>query len=133
MKNKHNAETVNKCKCGATYVHKWQLERHEQDCVVSAIGSANAVKRKYEELIMEVQEHTLNGNDASADAALYHREGMDVAGLALKAFDLVREATENKLNNCCDTCGTSFKDKESLKRHIRKKHPRSTGSLEPET
>ena len=128
VKNKHNAETVNKCKCGATYVHKWQLKRHEQDCVVSPIGSAKAVKRKYEEL---VQEHSLSqGNDTNAAAAL---SGMDVAVVALKAFDLVREATENKLNNCCMKCGTSFQDRESLKRHIRKKHPRWTGSLEPET
>jgi hypothetical protein len=35
VKNKHTAETANKCACGTIYVQKWQLERHEQDWVVS--------------------------------------------------------------------------------------------------
>jgi len=117
VKNKHNAQTANKCACGATYVLKWQLERHEQDCIVSPIGGAEAVKRKYQELV----------ENASTE------QDLDVAVLALKAFDMVREGAQKKLKQCCDTCGTSFKDKESLKRHIRKNHPRSSGSLESES
>ena len=42
VKNKHT-ETVNKCACGASYVKKWQLERHEEECIVSPVGVANAV------------------------------------------------------------------------------------------
>ena len=122
VKNKHNIETANKCACGATYVQKWQLERHEQDCIVSPIGGAKAVRRKYQDLV----------DNASTE------QDLDVAVLALKAFDMAQEGAQKKLkqlnsNDCCDTCGTSFKDKESLKRHIRKKHPRSTGSLESES
>ena len=113
IKNKHNPETANKCACGATYVLKWQLERHEQDCIVSPIGGAKAVKRKYEEL---------------SQMQMPESDPIDHAALALKAFDTVRDAAQKKLKLCCDTCGTSFKDKESLKRHIRKKHPRSTSS-----
>ena len=113
IKNKHNLETANKCACGATYVLKWQLERHEQDCIVSPIGGAKAVKRKYEEL---------------SQMQMPESDPIDHAALALKAFDTVRDAAQKKLKLCCDTCGTSFKDKESLKRHIRKKHPRSTSS-----
>jgi hypothetical protein len=122
VKNKHNIETANKCACGATYTKKWQLERHEQDCIVSPIGGAKAVKRKYQDLV----------DNASPE------QDLDVAVLAIKAFDTVREGAQKKLKKseerlCCDTCGTSLKDKESLKRHIRKKHPRSSGSLESES
>jgi uncharacterized C2H2 Zn-finger protein len=53
-------------------------------------------------------------------------QDLDVAVLALRAFDTVREDAQKKLKLCC--CGTSFKDKESLKRHIRKQHPQSTSS-----
>ena len=120
---KKHTETANKCACGATYVQKWHLERREQDCIVSAIGGAKAVKRKYQELV-----DSISGTE----------QDLDVAVLALGAFDTVREGAQKKLKKseerlCCDTCGTSFKDKESLKRHIRKKHPRSTGSLESES
>ena len=122
IRNQHikkHTETANKCACGATYVQKWQLERHEQECIVSPIGGPKAVKRKYKELV----------DNASPEQEL------DVAVLALKAFDMVQEGAQKKLkqlssNVCCDTCGTSFKNKESLKRHNRKQHPRSTGSLE---
>jgi len=107
---KKHTETANKCACGATYVQKWQLERHEQECIVSPIGGPKAVKRKYKELV----------DNASPE------QDLDVAVLALKAFDTVREDAQKKLKLCC--CGTSFKNKESLKSHIRKKHPRSTSS-----
>ena len=117
VRNKHTAETANNCACGTIYVQKWQLERHEQDCVVSPTGGAKAVKRKYEELV-----DSSHGCGSTPE--------LDISALALKAFDTVREEAQKKLKLCCDTCGTSFKDKESLKRHIRKKHPRSTGSLE---
>jgi hypothetical protein len=110
VKNKHNGETANKCACGATYVQKGQLERHEQECIVSPIGGPKAVKRKYKELV----------DNASPE------QDLDVAVLALTAFDTVREDAQKKLKLCC--CGTSFKNKESLKSHIRKKHPRSTSS-----
>ena len=121
VKNKHNIETANKCACGATYVQKWQLERHEQDCIVSPIGGAKAVKRKYQDLV----------DNASSSGT---KQDLDVAVLALTAFDTVREGAQKKLKQlnssvCCDTCGTSFKDKESLKRHIRKKHSGSSGSF----
>ena len=108
---------------------KWQLERHQEDCIVSLIGGAKAVTRNYEELSMSVpsvkesqvsMKDTISGGGAELDHAV----------LALKAFDTVREEAQKKLSLCCDTCGTSFQDKESRKRHIRKKHPRSTGSLE---
>ena len=69
VKNKHNIETANKCACGATYVQKWQLERHEQDCIVSPIGGAKAVKRKYQDLV----------DNASTE------QDLDIAVLALKA------------------------------------------------
>ena len=113
IRNQHikkHTETANKCACGATYVQKWQLERHEQECIVSPIGGPKAVKRKYKELV----------DNASPE------QDLDVAVLALKAFDTVREDAQKKLKLCC--CGTSFKDKESLKRHNRKQHPRSTSS-----
>ena len=112
---KKHTETANKCACGATYVYKWQMERHEQDCIVSPIGGPKAVKRKYKELV----------DNASTD------QDLDVAVLALEAFNTVREDAQKKLKLCC--CGTSVKNKESLKSHIRKKHPRSTGSLESES
>ena len=51
----------------------------------------------------------------------------DATSLALKAFDIVREDARKKIKNeqervCCDTCGVSFKNSVSLKRHIRKQH-----------
>ena len=121
VKNKHNAETANTCACGESYVKKWQLERHEQQCIVSPIGGANAVKRKYAELVQD--------NTREEDAIL------DEAALSTEAFNMVREEAHKKIKSgeesrtiervCCDTCGVSYKDRESLKRHIRKKHPRS--------
>jgi len=117
VKNKHDTETAKKCACGATYVKKWQLERHEQECVVSPTGAANAVKRKYTELVQE-----------TAPASENPRAGiMDVAAEA------VLEEAQKKIKSgeervCCDTCGVPFKDRESLKRHARKKHPRASGS-----
>ena len=121
VKNKHNAETANTCACGESYVKKWQLERHEQQCIVSPIGGANAVKRKYAELVQD--------NTREEDAIL------DEAALSTEVFNMVREEAHKKIKSgeesrtiervCCDTCGVWYKDRESLKRHIRKKHPRS--------
>ena len=120
VKNKHT-ETANKCACGASYVKKWQLERHEQDCVVSPIGAANAVKRKYAEL--------LSGPREVGPSLIPERE----EEVAIEAFNMVCEEAQKKIKSgeervCCDTCGISCKDRESLKRHIRKKHPRASGS-----
>ena len=116
VKNKHDTETANKCACGKAYVKKWQLERHEQDCVVSPIGGASAVKRKYAELVQD--------NTREEDAIL------DEAALSTEVFNMVREEAHKKIKSgeeqvCCDTCGVPCKDRERLKRHIRKKHPRS--------
>ena len=124
VKNKHNTETANKCACGTTYVKKWQLERHEQECVVSPAGAAHALKRKYAELASRVDE-----NGVSPDPTT----------LALKVFEMVREAAQKKIKKaeepcgpiirvCCETCGVPYGNMESLKRHIRKKHPRANGS-----
>ena len=55
----------------------------------------------------------------------YWREGDDDRSGEFVSF------SGQQLKLCC--CGTSFKNKESLKSHIRKKHPRSTGSLESES
>ncbi len=117
VKNKHT-ETANKCACGASYVKKWQLERHEEECIVSPVGGANAVKRKYAELVRD--------NTREEDAV----SGSDAAALSTKAFNMVCEEAQKKIKSgeervCCDTCAISCKDRESLKRHIRKKHPRS--------
>ena len=126
VKNKHNAKTANTCACGESYVKKWQLERHEQQCIVSPIGGANAVKRKYAELVQD--------NTREEDAIL------DEAALSTEVFNMVREEAHKKIKSgeesritkeervCCDTCGTSCKNCESLKRHLRKKHPRASGS-----
>ena len=125
VKNKHDTETANKCACGATYVKKWQLERHEQECVVSPAGAANAVKRKYTELVQETAQAS---EEADALSTVNPRAGiMDVAAEA------VLEEAQKKIKSgeervCCDTCGVPFKDRESLKRHARKKHPRASGS-----
>ena len=116
VKNKHDTETANKCACGASYVKKWQLERHEQDCVVSPIGAANAVKRKYAEL---VQDKTRE------------EDAMDAAALYTEALTMVREEARKKMKSgdfSCETCGAPYGNRESLKRHIRKKHPRASGS-----
>ena len=103
------------------------MERHEQECVVSPIGAANAVKRKYAELV--------SGDDEMREK--------DVATLTLEVFDMVCEAAQKKIRKgeesrslggttdsvtervCCETCGAPYGNRESLKRHIRKKHPRS--------
>ena len=119
---KKHTETANKCACGATYVQKWELDRHKQDCIVSAIGGAKAVKRKYQELVDSIS--GISGISGT-------EQDLDVAVLALRAFDTVREDAQKKLKLCC--CGTSFQDKESLKRHIRKKHSQSTSSSLPAT
>ena len=110
VKNKHDTEKANTCACGASYVKKWQLERHEQDCVVSPIGAANAVKRKYAEL---VQDKT--------------REE-DVAALSTEAFNMVCAEAQKEMQVSCETCGAPYGNRESLKRHIRKEHPRASGS-----
>jgi hypothetical protein len=130
VKNKHDTEKANKCACGTTYVKKWQLERHEQECVVSPIGAANAVKRKYAELV-------------SGDDEMREKSVTIPATLALKVFDMVREAAQKKIRKgeesrsttdsviervCCETCGAPYGNRESLKRHMRKKHPRASGS-----
>ena len=117
VKNKHDAETANKCACGASYVKKWQLERHEEECIVSPVGGANAVKRKHAEL--------LPLRDGLEDSQMSTEEDV-----AIEAFNIVHEAAQKKIKSgeelvCCDTCGISCKDRESLKRRIRRKHPRS--------
>ena len=130
VKNKHDTEKANKCACGATYVKKWQLERHEQECVVSPIGAANAVKRKYVELVQDKMEEE-------------DGDWVDAAALSTEAVDMVREAAQKKIRKgeesrsttdsviervCCETCGAPYGNRESLKRHMRKKHPRASGS-----
>ena len=77
---KKHTETANKCACGAIYVRKWQLERHKQDCIVSAIGGAKAVKRKYQELVDSIS--GISGISGTV-------QDLDEAVLALKAFDIV--------------------------------------------
>ena len=119
MKNKHDAETANKCACGASYVKKWQLERHEEECIVSPVGGANAVKRKYAELLSGLQDNTREEDAVS---------GSDAAALSTKAFDIVRKAAQQKMQVSCETCGAPYGNRESLKRHIRLKHPRASGS-----
>ena len=119
VKNKHDAETANQCACGATYAKKWQLQRHEQDCVVSPTGGSNAVKRKYAELVQD--------NTREEDAL----SGLDEAALSTEAFNIVREEARKKLQGVdfgCETCGAPYGNRESLKQHIRKKHPRASGS-----
>jgi uncharacterized C2H2 Zn-finger protein len=112
VKNKHNAETVNKCACGATYVKKCQLERHEEQCIVSPMGAANAVKRKYAELVQDKMEE--------------EDDWIDAAALSTEAVAIVREEAQKKVK--CETCGAPYGNRESLERHIRKKHPRASGS-----
>jgi len=90
-----------------------------------------AVKRKYEELSMSVPPvPSVQENKENVAISGISGTELDLTALALKASDPVREEAQEKLSLCCDTCGTSFQDNESLKRHIQKKHPRSTGSLE---
>ena len=114
VKNKHDAETANKCACGKTYVKKSQLERHEEQCVVSTIGAANAVKRKYAELVQDKMQE--------------EDDWIDAAALSTEAVAIVREEAQQKVK--CETCGAPYGNRESLKRHIRKKHPRvSTDSV----
>jgi hypothetical protein len=120
VKNKHDTETANKCACGATYVKKWQLERHEQECVVSPTGAANAVKRKYTEL---VQDKTRDDEDAVSGL-----DAVALSSLGEEAFDIVRKEAQQKMQVSCETCGAPYGNRESLKRHIRKKHPRASGS-----
>jgi uncharacterized C2H2 Zn-finger protein len=112
---KHNAETANTCACGKAFVKKWQLERHEQECVASPIGGANAVKRKFAELV----QHKLNDEEDDGDWC-------DAAMLTTEAVAIVHEEAQTKVN--CETCGAPYGNKESLKRHMRKKHPRASGS-----
>ena len=119
--HKKNAHGVAiKCPhCPQTFSWAHKRDEHVKNCIVSAIGGAKAVKRKYQELV----------DAASPD--------LDVAALALKAFETVQEEAQKKLKPperlSCETCGTSFKDKKSLKRHNQKFHPRSMSSTPPET
>ena len=101
-KNKHDTEKANKCACGATYVKKWQLERHEQECVVSPIGAANAVKRKYAELVQD----KLEEEDG---------DWVDAAALSTEAVAIVRVEAQKAVK--CETCGAPYGNRESLKRH----------------
>ena len=55
-------------------------------------------------------------------------------GMMEAATEAVREEAHKKIKSgeeqvCCDTCGVPCKDRESLKRHIRKKHPESLSLL----
>ena len=103
------------------------MERHEEDCIVSPVGGANAVKRKYTELVSGL---TDEAQVSQEEDAVSTRTGMMEA-----ATEAVREEAHKKIKSgeesrtiervCCDTCGVWYKDRESLKRHIRKKHPRS--------
>ena len=85
------------------------------------------MKRKYAELV-------------SRDDEMREKGVTIPATLALKVFDMVREAAQKKIRKgeesrsttdsvkervCCETCGAPYGNRESLKRHIRKKHPRS--------
>ena len=84
--------------------------------MVSPIGAANAVKRKYAEL---VQDKTLSLGEEDGD-------WIDAAALSTEAVAIVREEAQKKVK--CETCGAPYGNRESLKRHIRKKHPRASGS-----
>ena len=130
VKNKHT-ETANKCACGASYVKKWQLDRHEQECVVSPTGAANAVKRKYAELVQDKTRESIRDEDAVSglDAvALSSLSSAQRAELGEEASDIVRKEAQQKMQVSCETCGAPYGNRESLKRHIRKKHPRASGS-----
>ena len=106
VKNKHDPS--NKCACGATYAKKCQFERHQEECILCPAGGANAVKRKFAEISQ--------GEEGLADAT----------GLALKAFDMVREEARKKSELRLN--GVSYKNKESLKRQLRKLNARASGS-----
>ena len=60
--------------------------------------------------------------------------GLDEAALSTikeEAFNIVREEAQKKLQGGdfgCETCGAPFGNRESLKRHIQKKHTRASGS-----
>ncbi len=88
------------------------------------------MKRKYAELLSGLQDNT-----REEDVIIESK-----AALSTEAFNMVREEAQKKIRKgeesrstteervCSDTCGTSCKDRESLKRHMRKKHPRASGS-----
>ena len=118
VKKKHNAETANTCACGKAFVKKVQLERHEQECVVSPIGGANAVKRKYAELVQDKME------EAGGDWV----DEEEFTQLSTEAVASVREEAQAQEKVKCETCGAPYGNRESLKRHMRKKHPRASGS-----
>ncbi len=116
VKTKHDVATAQKCACGATYVKKDQLTRHEENCVLSPIGGAIAVKRKYTELLE---------SSKTPDSEGIVRD--NVASIALKAFDMVRDAAQKKLKKAderlnCYVCGAKYENRKSLKKHIRDKH-----------
>ena len=107
VKNKHDTEIANKCACGMAYVKKWQLERHEENCIVSPVGGANAVKRKYTELVSGL---TDEAQVSQEEDAVSTRTGMMEA-----ATEAVREEAHKKIKSgeeqvCCDTCGVPCKD-----------------------
>ncbi len=86
------------------------------------------MKRKYAELLSGLEDKTREEDALS---------GLDEAALSTEAFNMVCEEAHKKIKSgeesritkqervCCDTCGISYKDRESLKRHTRKKHPRA--------
>jgi hypothetical protein len=64
-------------------------------------------------------QHKLNDEEDDGDC-------VDAAVLSTEAFAIVREEAQTKVN--CETCGAPYANRESLKRHMRKKHPRASGS-----
>ncbi len=98
---------------------------------MSPTGAANAVKRKYAELVQDKTRESIRDEDAVSglDAvALSSLSSAQRAELGEEASDIVRKEAQQKMQVSCETCGAPYGNRESLKRHIRKKHPRASGS-----
>jgi hypothetical protein len=89
------------CPCGYKFHSGAKLRSHEETCVVSKRGATNAVKRRLEELSAATGDRTQ---------------------ACTQAFSEVRQAAKMRLECNCETCGLSLKNRDSLKRHIRKTH-----------
>ena len=113
VKNKHTAETANRCACGRTYVRMIDLKTHEETCVASSAGAAKAVKRKCDALFSEKKK----------------ADGENPEEVMAKALEMVRNEARAKIDEQnswvqCTLCGKTYSNNESLKRHRREAHPR---------